>query len=107
MPLPGERALVYDGSTFKDDISTPWLQQYKPATVVKWYGQLAEYYPISESTLGPYPELYDVIFDERPTKVSRGHFTASTPETIRKEIQEGKYRPGYGEALLEKAQNVL
>jgi len=72
--LPGDRVLVFDYLLYKDDVKTPLSFTLRPATVVRRYGELATRYPISEMTLGPYPDLVDVRFDHRD-RISRGHFT--------------------------------
>lgn len=65
---PGDRALVYDSLEFINDIATPAATLMKPATIISRYGRYSK-------MLGPYPDLVDVVFDHRPYKVSRGHFT--------------------------------
>ena len=74
--MPGTRVLVFDYTIFKDDVKTPLSQTLKKATVVCRYGSLKETYSISGTTLGPYPDLVDVVFDHRPERVSHGHFTS-------------------------------
>lgn len=71
---PGQRVMVYDYSLFKDDVKTPFIQLFRPATVVCWYGKPEVHYPVCDLKLGPYPNLVDVIFDHRPNQVSHGHF---------------------------------
>lgn len=67
--FPGTRVKVFDHLLFKDDFSTPISVTVRPATVIRRY----EY--ISPFGLGNYPDVVDVIFDHRPNKVSRAHFT--------------------------------
>ena len=73
---PGTRVAVFDSSLFKDDISTPLSYTVRPATVTCWYGYVSEY---MEREYGReaaiYPDMIDVIFDHRPERVSRGHFS--------------------------------
>lgn len=67
--------MVFDPSLYEDDIKTPLSVTVRPATVVKWYGQLQKSYCDGELVLGPYDSLIDVVFDHRPERVSHGHFT--------------------------------
>jgi hypothetical protein len=64
----GSRVLVYDGINFVNDKLTPYHFLMKPATIVNRYGKISPYH-------GNYPDLVDVIFDERPNEISKGHFT--------------------------------
>lgn len=71
--MPGCRVLVFDSTLFKDDKSTPLSFTERPATVIQRYGKLE--YDYGDFSLGPYPDLLDVSFDHRPTRISHGHFT--------------------------------
>ncbi len=73
--LPGARVIAFDHLLYMDDIRTPLSYTMRPATVVARYGQSAEHLRLSDVTLGPYPDLVDVLFDHRPERVSKGHFT--------------------------------
>jgi len=73
--MPGDRVLVFDPQLFRDDVTTPLSYTMRPAVVLRRYGRRAEHYPISDMTLGPYPDLVDVIFLHRG--LSRSHFTDS------------------------------
>lgn len=84
--MPGDRVLVFDSSLFENDVKTPLSYTMRPATVVCRYGKVAQHFPISDMTLGPYPDLVDVIFDHKPKLVSHGHFTSGV-DVIRKEEQ--------------------
>lgn len=72
--LPGTRVKVFDSRLYKDDKVTPLSMTMKEATVVKHYGQLAEYFN-EDLILGPYESMVDVVFDHRPNEIDRGHFT--------------------------------
>lgn len=65
--MPGDRVEVFDNTLFCDDISTPLSVTMKPATIVCRYGR--------KSQFGIYPDLVDVVFDHRPERVSKAHFT--------------------------------
>ncbi len=71
--FPNDRVLVFDSRLYKDDVSTPLSMTMKPATIVNRYGSLKKDYV--SGSLGPYPDLIDVVFDHRPEEVSKGHFT--------------------------------
>ncbi len=71
---PGSRVMIFDASLFKDDVSTPLSHTMRPATVVCRYGKRQATYCDGDITLGPYPDLVDVVFDHRPETVSHGHF---------------------------------
>jgi hypothetical protein len=73
--MPGDRVKVFDALLFKDDRVTPLSHTVRPATVVRRYGALKQVYKINDLTLGPYPDLVDVVFDHRPKTESCGHFT--------------------------------
>lgn len=72
--LPGTRVWCFDSLLYKDDKKTPLTVTMKPATVVMHYGQLAERYS-EDLTLGPYDSMVVVVFDHRPERESKGHFT--------------------------------
>jgi hypothetical protein len=80
MILPGSRVMVFDHLLYKNDKDTPLSVTVKPATVIQRYGRLETFYPISETVLGPYPDLIDVRFDHRPDQVSHGHFAEHVKE---------------------------
>lgn len=65
--FPGTRVLVFDPSIYYDDISTP--NCIKPATVVCWYASRSTITNLVDES------LIDVIFDHRPDRISRAHFT--------------------------------
>ncbi len=65
--LPGDRVVVFDSIAWSH-LKVSAKDCHKPATVVA-------YYSIYKSTLGRYNALIDVIFDDRPDDVSKGHFT--------------------------------
>jgi len=67
--LPGTRVMVFDGTLFKDDRSTPLSHTVRPAVVICRYGKDS-----SDIGLGKYPDLVDILFDHRPN-ISYGHFT--------------------------------
>jgi len=71
---PGTRVIVFDNLLYRDDVSTPLSVTMKPATVVRHYGKVEEKYSCDLS-LGPYTSMVDVVFDHRPERESRGHFT--------------------------------
>jgi hypothetical protein len=91
--LAGDRVMVLDPSLFKDDVSTPLSFTVRPATVVARYGENAcwdylfngqkvpetSYLRVNENfyDVWKYPDLVDVVFDHRPARISRGHFTTS------------------------------
>ncbi len=67
---PGTRVMVFDPSLYIDDITTPIKTTVKPATIVCWFGcwnYNHTYY---------HDSLIDVIFDHRPDKISKSHFTS-------------------------------
>lgn len=66
---PGDRVMVFDSLLFVDDRKTPLTHTVRPATIVCRYGR--------KSNIGPwvYEDLVDVVFDHRPDKISKGHFT--------------------------------
>ena len=66
--MPGTRLLVFDYRLFKDDVTTPSSDTWKPATVVCRYGFKSKWH-------GNYPDVVDVIFDHQPEQVSKSHFT--------------------------------
>ena len=66
--LPETRILLFDSSLFINDIITPLKITLKPATVIRRYGYKSKYF-------GNYPDLIDVIFDHKPNKISKAHFT--------------------------------
>lgn len=72
--MPGSRVKVFDPWLYRDDRSTPISETVKPATVVCRYGSKTTD-PESGLTRH-YPDLVDVLFDHRPERVSRGHFTS-------------------------------
>jgi hypothetical protein len=72
--LPGTRVKVFDHLLYKNDKVTPLSDTMKDATVVRHYGSLVERYS-DDLILGPYPSCIDVVFDHRPDKISKGHFT--------------------------------
>lgn len=72
--FPGTRVLVFDPLLYMDDKETPLSVTVKPATVLCHYGQIAHRYS-EDLTLGPYESMIDVLFDHRPERPSRGHFT--------------------------------
>jgi hypothetical protein len=67
--MPGDRVLVFDPQLYVDDRKTPLSITMKPATVVRRYGRRSETYQ------GVHPDLVDVLFDHRPERESRAHFT--------------------------------
>lgn len=71
--FPGDRVMVFDSRLYVNDVITPLSMTMKPATIVSRYGSLKTSF--IGFSLGPYPDLIDVIFDHRPGCVSRGHFT--------------------------------
>jgi len=71
--LPKDRVKVFDHKKYKNDVSTPLSYTMRTGTVICVRGQLAEKYPINGITLGPYPNLIDVLFDG-DLNVSEGHF---------------------------------
>lgn len=74
--LSGSRVLVFDHTLYKDDKTTPLSVTLKPATVVCRYGYVSEHMTkLYGAKAGRYDDLIDVIFDHKPTKVSKGHFT--------------------------------
>jgi len=80
--MPGDRVLVFDWRLYKRDDITPLDFTMRPATIVRRYGQVALYSPITELADGPYPDLVDVQFDHRPGEISRGHFTDGVQELM-------------------------
>lgn len=66
--FPGTRVKVFDSTLFVNDVATPLSHTMRPATVVCWYSKIT---PMQEM----YDGMVDVLFDHRPGKVSRGHFT--------------------------------
>jgi hypothetical protein len=82
MIMPNSRVMVFDRTLYKDDKSTPLSVTVKPATVLCRYGRLKSVYPISQTVLGPYPDLVDVKFDHRPEQISHGHFTDYVKEIV-------------------------
>jgi hypothetical protein len=61
---PGTRVKVYD-----------WIDKVvADATTVRHYGKPIEKYS-NDFALGPYESCVDVIFDHKPDKISKGHFT--------------------------------
>ena len=79
--VEGSRVKVFDPSLFLDDIKTPLSITMKLATVVCRYGYRSEHVRYmsgpNEGVGCTYPDCVDVIFDHRPDKVSKGHFTES------------------------------
>jgi hypothetical protein len=73
--MPGDRVKVFDHRLFVDDIKTPLFMTMQPATVVRRYGIPDKKYPICGISLGPYPDVVDVVFDREPDRESKGHFT--------------------------------
>jgi hypothetical protein len=71
---PGTRVMVFDHLLYKDDRATPLSVTVKPATVLCHYGEPERRYG-EDLTLGPYESLVDVLFDHRPERPSKGHFT--------------------------------
>lgn len=67
--LPGSRVLLFDPQLFTNDFTTPLSLTVRPATVVRRYGYI--------SIIGEYKynDVVDVVFDHRPDKVSKAHFT--------------------------------
>lgn len=59
-------ALVFDNQTYINDVVTP--NNWKPGTIIRRYG-------FESKTLGKYPDVVDVVFDSRPDKESKSHFT--------------------------------
>lgn len=74
--IPGARVKVFDSASFKNDKLTPLSKTVKPATVVCRYGKPRKVYVKDECELGPYPDLVDIIFDDQPERISKGHFTS-------------------------------
>lgn len=72
--MEGTRVLVFDNRLYKNDLVTPLTMTMKEATVVCRYGRPITKYS-DDLTLGPYPDLVDVVFDHRPNEISKGHFT--------------------------------
>ena len=68
------RVIVFDSILYKDDISTPSKHTMRPATVVCRYGR-KDAAITSDWPERIYDDLVDVIFDHRPERVSKGHFT--------------------------------
>lgn len=73
--MPGDRVIVFDNLLYRNDLITPPTYTHRSATIIKRYGQRADFYPISKLWLGPYPDMIDVVFDHRPDRISHGHFT--------------------------------
>ncbi len=69
------RVKVFDYALYVDDRVTPLSYTMRWATVVCRYGKLKKVYLSGDLVLGPYEDCVDVIFDHRPERVSRGHFT--------------------------------
>lgn len=72
--VPGTRVKVFDHTLFVDDKKTPKSVTMKPATVLCHYGLMVVEYS-EDLALGPYPSMVDVLFDHRPVRESKGHFT--------------------------------
>jgi hypothetical protein len=82
--MPGDRILVFEHLLFKDDIKTPLSMTMKPATVVCRYGYILHNVVLDIPPGGwKYPDVVDIIFDHRPDKVSRGHFTDAVESLIK------------------------
>lgn len=87
---PGTRVMVFDSTLYKDDKKTPLSYTVRPAVVIRHYGlQAQDYGSTNDLVLGPYQSLVDVIFDHRPERVSKGHFTYSI-SVIDKESSNAK-----------------
>lgn len=76
--MPGDRVKVFDHVLFKDDVSTPLSFTMRPATIIRRYGYRI-HYPVSDVTY-QYNDVVDVLFDHRPERESRGHFTRGLME---------------------------
>ena len=68
--------MVFDNTLFKNDVDTPLSVTMKPATVTCWYGY-------RDKQFGIYANMVDVLFDQKPERVSRSHFVWAT-----KKLQE-------------------
>lgn len=66
---PGTRVMVFDPSLYVNDKKTPPSMTVRPATVIRRYGFRSQYYG------WVYPDCVDVLFDHRPERISKGHFT--------------------------------
>ena len=75
---PDVRVMVYDAWAYGKECYYNGGGAFRPATVVKWYGQIKTDY--KDFTLGPYENLVDVLFDDLPEfyrpqeGISKGHF---------------------------------
>lgn len=75
--LPLARVMAFDPSLFRDDVSTPLSATVKPATVVCRYGYRSKWMDdMYGKDVGLYPDLVDLSFDHRPSRISHGHFTS-------------------------------
>ncbi len=73
--MPGMKVLVFDWSLYKDDVTTPLSITMKPATVIRRYGMKYPAIPRIDWPEMDYSDLVDVIFDHRPERESKAHFT--------------------------------
>jgi hypothetical protein len=64
----GDRVIVFDAQLWHEPEASA-LDAYKPATIVRRYSETSKHSGYH------YPDLIDVVFDHRPEKVSKGHFT--------------------------------
>jgi hypothetical protein len=80
--IPGDRVIVFDGRIYKDDKVTPLSITMRPATVVCWYGLPAKFQNGYTHFARNEQTLIDVLFDHRPSEVSRGHFTSAIQAAV-------------------------
>jgi hypothetical protein len=72
--FPTDRVIVFDGWLWSSQ-KKPANQCFLPATVVCRYGYKYKV-PDNSGRIWTYEDCVDVIFDHRPERVSKGHFTS-------------------------------